>query len=144
MRFSFLKEKSFSLGTSYKTKDVFIRSSYYYCEKPKWDEDSHSLHMKVLDFAPFVFRTWANSSHHTTGSPSSKYKHRRTSALLSNIQNIRICMGKKTYRFCDLRKWKDFNKKKITLPKLCVTSLLCGPRAVLWPFYGFLCTFQVK
>ena len=22
--------------------------------------------------------------------------------------------------------------------KMCVTSLLCGPRADLWPFYGFL------
>ena len=39
-------------------------------------------------------------SRNTTGSPSSKYEHRRTSALLRNIQNIRICMGKKTYRFC--------------------------------------------
>ena len=35
MSFCFLKEKSLCLGTSYKTKDVFIRSSYYYyCEKP--------------------------------------------------------------------------------------------------------------
>ena len=33
--YCFLKEKSLCLGTSYKTKDVFIRSSYYYyCEKP--------------------------------------------------------------------------------------------------------------
>ena len=31
----------------------------------------------------------------TTDSPSSKYEHRRTSALLHNIQNIRISMGKK-------------------------------------------------
>ena len=23
---------------------------------------------------------------------------------------------------------------------MCVTSLLCGPLAVFWPFYGFLCT----
>ena len=22
---------------------------------------------------------------------------------------------------------------------MCVTSLLCGPRVDLWPFYGFLC-----
>ena len=22
---------------------------------------------------------------------------------------------------------------------MCVTSLLCGPPADLWPFYGFLC-----
>ena len=32
----------------------------------------------------------------TTGSPRSKYEHRRTLALLRNIRNIRICMGKKT------------------------------------------------
>ena len=31
----------------------------------------------------------------STGSPSAKYEHRRTSALLRNIRNIRICMGKK-------------------------------------------------
>ena len=31
----------------------------------------------------------------TTGSPSSKYEHRQASALLPNIRNIRICMGKK-------------------------------------------------
>ena len=73
-----------------------------------------------------------------TGSPSWKYEHRQASALLHNIQNIRICMGKKN-RFCNLRKWKDFNKKQLTLLKMCVTSLLCGPRADLWPFYGFLC-----
>ena len=30
-------------------------------------------------------------------------------------------------------------KKQLTLLKVCVTSLLCGPRADLWPFYGFLC-----
>ena len=30
-----------------------------------------------------------------TGSSSSKYEHRQASALLANIQNIRICMGKK-------------------------------------------------
>ena len=74
-----------------------------------------------------------------TGNPSSKYEHRRASALMRNIQNIRICMGKKTYLFCNLRKWKDFNKKQLTLLKMCVTSLLCVARADLWPFYGFLC-----
>ena len=31
----------------------------------------------------------------TTGSPNSKYEHRRASTLLRNIQNIRICVGKK-------------------------------------------------
>ena len=34
MSFCFFKEKNLCLGTTYKTKDVFIRSSYYYyCEK---------------------------------------------------------------------------------------------------------------
>ena len=73
-----------------------------------------------------------------TGSLSSKYEHRRASALLRNIQNIRICMGKKptvsvTYE-------NERISIKNSLPYLkCVTSLLCGPRADLWPFYGFLC-----
>ena len=33
----------------------------------------------------------------------------------------------------------DAPLKQLTLLKMCVTSLLCGPRADLWPFYGFLC-----
>ena len=28
---------------------------------------------------------------------------------------------------------------KNSLPYVCITSLLCGPRADLWPFYGLLC-----
>ena len=27
-------------------------------------------------------------------------------------------------------------KKQLALHKMCVTSLLCGPWADLWPFYG--------
>ena len=35
---------------------------------------------------------------------------------------------------------KEFQiKKQLTLLKMCVTSLLCVPRADLWPFYWFLC-----
>ena len=30
-------------------------------------------------------------------------------------------------------------KKQLNLLKMCVKSLLCGPRAHLWTFYGFLC-----
>ena len=33
----------------------------------------------------------------------------------------------------------SIKKKQLTLIKMCVTSLLCGPPADLWPFYGFLC-----
>ena len=38
----------------------------------------------------------------TIGSPSSKYEHRRTSALLRNIRKYKDLYGKKTYRFCNL------------------------------------------
>ena len=69
MSFCLLEEKSLCLRTSYKTKDVFIRSSYYhYREKQEWDVESHSLHVKVSDFAPFVVRTWWNSSYHKESS----------------------------------------------------------------------------
>ena len=53
----------------------------------------------------------------------------------SVLQNVKICMGKKPIVSVAYA-WKDFNKKQFTL--MCVTSLLCGPRADLWPFYGFL------
>ena len=43
----------------------------------------------------------------TTGIPSSKSKHRRTSALLHNSRNIRICMGK-NLSFPRLTKMKGF------------------------------------
>ena len=48
-------------------------------------------------------------------------------------------MEKKTYRIRNLRKLKDFNKKRLTLHKICVTFLLCGPWADLWRFYGLYC-----
>ena len=67
----------------------------------------------------------------TTGSPSSKYEYRRTSALLRNILNIRICFRKKPIISVRL--------SEITLHKMLVTSLLCGPWADLWPFYGLYC-----
>ena len=80
------------------------------------------------------------STGQTTGAPSSNYKHRRASTLLHNIRNIRICMEKKnTYRFRNLRKSKDFNKKQLTSHKMCVTSLPCGLWADLWPFYWLYC-----
>ena len=75
----------------------------------------------------------------TTGSPSSKYEHRRTSALLRNIQNITICMGKKPIVSLTYENDRISIKKQLTLLKMCVTSLLCGPRTDLWPLYGFLC-----
>ena len=43
-----------------------------------------------------------------------------------------------TYRFRNLRKWKTSIKNSKPYIK-CVTPLLCGPWAHLWPFYGLYC-----
>ena len=40
-----------------------------------------------------------NTAGQTTGSPCSKYKHRRKSTWLHDIRNIRICMEKKNLSF---------------------------------------------
>ena len=81
---------------------------------------------------------------HTTGSPSSKCEHRRASALLRNIQNIRICMGKNPIVSVTYENERISIKKQRTLLKMCVTSLLCGPGVDLWPFYGFLCLCYIE
>ena len=49
------------------------------------------------------------------------------SALLRNIRNIRICMGKKPIVSVTYENERISIKKKFTLHKMCVTSLLCGP-----------------
>ena len=73
-----------------------------------------------------------------TGRPSLKYEHRRASALSCNIQNIRICMGKKP--IVSVTYENERISVKNSLPYLkCVLRLLCGPRVDLWPFMGFLC-----
>ena len=63
-----------------------------------------------------------------TGNPSSKYEHRRASALLRNIQNIRICMGKKpivsvTYENETISIKNSLPYLKCVLRLSCVTSL---------------------
>ena len=73
----------------------------------------------------------------STDSPSSKYEHQRTSSLLRNIRNVRIYMGKKPI-VSVTDEYERNMKKRLSLLKMCVTSLLCSPRADLWPFYGFL------
>ena len=92
------------------------------------------------EFWAYLSKPWTDLFAHVhTGSPSSKYEHRRALALLRNIQNIRICMGKKPIVSLTYENERISIKKQLTLLKMCVTSLLCGPRADLWPFYGFLC-----
>ena len=68
----------------------------------------------------------------TTGSPRSKYEHRRTSALLHNIRNIRICMGK-NYRFCYLNKKKN---------RLSYWKCVCYVSPV-WSTGGFMAVLRV-
>ena len=48
-------------------------------------------------------------------------------------------MGKKPIVSVTYENERISIKKQLTLLTMCVTSLLCGPRADLWPFYGFLC-----
>ena len=56
-------------------------------------KDKCPRHLLLLSFLFVCFYS---------SSPSSKYGHRGTSALLRNIRNKRICM-RKTYRFCNPR-----------------------------------------
>ena len=50
-----------------------------------------------------------------------------------------IRMGKKPVVSVTYENKRILIKKQLTfLLKMCVTSLLCGPRAYLWPFYGVL------
>lgn len=72
-----------------------------------------------------------------TGSPSSKYKHRRILALLRVTFETQGFVWEKNYHFCDLQKKRISIKKELTLHKtMCVTFLLCGLWADLWLFYG--------
>ena len=47
-------------------------------------------------------------------------------------------MGKKPIVSVTYENERISIKKQLTLHSMCVTSLLCGPRADLLPFYGFL------
>ena len=75
-----------------------------------------------------------------TGSPSSKYEHRRASALLRNIQNIRICIGKKP--IVSVTYENERISIENSLPYLkCVLRLSC---VVHGPIYGRFMGFYVN
>ena len=80
----------------------------------------------------------------TNTRPRWRPPNRRFEPKKYNLSKYKDLSGKKTYRFRNLRKWKDFNKKQLTLHKMCVTSLLCGPWANLWPFDGLYCKWYSK
>ena len=71
---------------------------WYFLERSIESQDCY-VTFKPKNYLGILFSAHARTSQRrwcsSTGSPSSKYKHRRTSALLRNIPNIRICMGKK-------------------------------------------------
>ena len=75
---------------------------------------------------------------HTTGSPSSKCDHRRASALLRNIQNIRICMGKNPIVSVTYEN-ERISIKKNSVPYLkCVLRLSCVVQGSIYGrFMGF-------
>ena len=76
----------------------------------------------------------------TTGSPGSKYEHRRAWALLRNIQNIRICMGKKP--IVSVTYENERISIENSLPYLkCVLHLFC---VVQGPIYGRFIGFYVN
>ena len=77
-----------------------------------------------------------------TGSPSSKYEHRRKSALLCNVQNIRICMGKKPIVSVTYQNERISIKNSLRYLK-CVLRLSCVVHGLNYGrFMGFfsLCT----
>ena len=73
-----------------------------------------------------------------TGNPSSKFENWRTSALLRNIRNIRICMVKKN--IVSATHENERISIKNSLPYVCVTSLL----VVHGPIYGRFMGFYVN
>ena len=75
-----------------------------------------------------------------TGSPSSKCERRRASALLRNIQNVRICLEKKP--IVSVTYENERISIKNSLPYLkCVLRLSC---VVHGPIYGRFMGFYVN
>ena len=71
-----------------------------------------------------------------TGSPSSKYEHWRASALLRNIQNIRICMGKNPAVSV------TFENERISI-KNSLPYLKCVFVSPVWPTGRFMAVLWV-
>ena len=83
---------------------------------------------------------WIKALTWSTGSPSLKYELRRASALLRNIQNIRICMGKKPIVSVTYENQRISVKNSLPYLK-CVLRLSC---VVHEPIYGCFMGFYVK
>ena len=80
-------------GMSSFITDTLSKSQIYSTLERKV-ENNFKVFKGIFQERSFINRTKESSLCDNTGSPSSKYEHRLVSALLRNIQNIRICMGK--------------------------------------------------
>ena len=81
----------------------------------------------------------------TTGTPSSKYEHQETSALLRNIRNISICMGKKIVSVTQENERISI-KNSLSCLK-CVLRLFCvvhGPIFRAWATCGLTRVINAK
>ena len=102
----------------------------------EWNPEAWLFEWNILSSA--LLLRWSLTR--TRGCPSSKYEHWRASALLRHIWNIRICMEKKSCRFCNLQKWKDFNKTNSFPYIKCVLRLSCVVHGPIYPpSYGSYC-----
>ena len=107
--------------------------------QPYWFYQGHLGQETGLPLTRFSFRKWwtrIRSNNYfitsSTGSPSSKYDHRHYCVTLEIQRKYKDLYRKKTYCFCNLRKWKDFNKNSFPYLK-CVLRLSC---VVQGPIYG--------
>ena len=106
----------------------------------------HSVHLicRKVSLTNYQFSGRTSAS---TQVAQAKYEHRRVhrraSALLRNVQNIRICMGKKTDRFCN--QCVTYENERISIKNSlpyskCVLRLSC---VVYGPIYGCFMGFYV-
>ena len=90
--------------------------------------------IKRAGFVGFLYHVFVGLD---TGSPNWKYEHRRASALLHNIQNIRICIEKKpivsvTYEY------ETISTRNSSPYLKCVLRLSCVVHGLIYClFVGF-------
>ena len=93
-----------------------------------------------LGLSELTVTQMSNRNKFPAGSPSSKYEHRRTSALLRNIRNIKICMGKKPIVSVTYENERISIKNSLPCLK-CMLRLSC---VVHGPIYGRFMGFYVN
>ena len=116
------------LGRINVMKTILYQKKCCYHDNSHKHSRSHGLLLQWGYIHHFVYyhccvdKKKSQASHYT--SHYKKYEHGQALELMGNIWNIKICMGEKTYRFCNLRKWMDYNKNSLPHIK-CVLHLFC-------------------